>query len=37
VLDELSKSDKEKLKLALQPLKDLEELIKDTFQLTKFS
>ena len=37
VVDELSKSDKEKLKLALQPLKDLEELIKDTFQLTKFS
>jgi CBS domain-containing protein len=37
VIDELSKSDKEKLKLALQPLKDLEELIKDTFQLTKFS
>jgi CBS domain-containing protein len=37
VVDELSKSDKEKLKLALQQLKDLEELIKDTFQLTKFS
>ncbi|MBU3681666.1 MAG: CBS domain-containing protein [Flavobacterium sp.] len=37
LIDELSKSDKEKLKLALQPLKDLEELIKDTFQLTKFS
>ena len=37
VIDELSKPDKEKLKLALQPLKDLEELIKDTFQLTKFS
>jgi CBS domain-containing protein len=37
VLDELSKSDKEKLKNALLPLKDLEELIKDTFQLTKFS
>lgn len=37
VVDELAKSDKEKLKLALQPLKDLEELIKDTFQLTKFS
>lgn len=37
VLDELSKADKEKLKNALQPIKDLEELIKDTFQLTKFS
>lgn len=37
IIDELSKSDKEKLKLVLQPLKDLEELIKDTFQLTKFS
>jgi CBS domain-containing protein len=37
VLEELSKADKEKLKNALQPIKDLEELIKDTFQLTKFS
>ena len=37
ILDELSKADKEKLKNTLQPIKDLEDLIKDTFQLTKFS
>ena len=36
-LDELSKADKEKLKEALNPMKDLEELIKDKFQLTQFS
>lgn len=36
-LDELSKVDKEKLKNALQPMKDLEEMIKDRFQLTQFS
>lgn len=36
-LDELSKVDKERLKNALAPMKDLEELIKDRFQLTQFS
>ncbi|MBC5838744.1 DUF294 nucleotidyltransferase-like domain-containing protein [Flavobacterium muglaense] len=36
-LDELSKTDKEKLKNALAPMKELEDLIKDTFQLTQFS
>ncbi|WNM18150.1 DUF294 nucleotidyltransferase-like domain-containing protein [Flavobacterium capsici] len=36
-LDELSKIDKEKLKNALMPMKELEELIKDKFQLTQFS
>ena len=36
-LDELSKVDREKLKNALAPMKDLEELIKDRFQLTQFS
>lgn len=36
-LEELSKIDKEKLKNALLPVKDLEELIKDKFQLTQFS
>ena len=36
-LDELSKVEKEKLKNALQPMKELEELIKDRFQLTQFS
>lgn len=36
-IDALSKIDKEKLKNALIPMKDLEELIKDTFQLTYFS
>ncbi|MDP5198870.1 DUF294 nucleotidyltransferase-like domain-containing protein [Flavobacterium sp. DG2-3] len=34
---EMSKSDKEKLKNALSPMKDLEELIKSKFQLTQFS
>ena len=36
-LEELSKVDKEKLKNALAPMKELEELIKDRFQLTQFS
>jgi CBS domain-containing protein len=36
-LEELSKVDREKLKNALAPMKELEDLIKDTFQLTKFS
>jgi CBS domain-containing protein len=36
-LEELSKVDREKLKNALTPMKELEDLIKDTFQLTKFS
>lgn len=36
-LEELSKIDKEKLKNALAPMRDLEDLIKDKFQLTQFS
>lgn len=36
-LEELSKIDKEKLKNALAPMKELEEMIKDRFQLTQFS
>ena len=36
-LEELSKTDREKLKNALSPMKELEDLIKDTFQLTQFS
>ena len=36
-IDELSKVDKEKLKNSLIPMKELEELIKDKFQLTQFS
>ena len=36
-LEELNKADKEKLKNALAPMKELEELIKDKFQLTQFS
>ena len=36
-LEELSKVDKEKLKEALSPMNDLEDLIKDKFQLTQFS
>ncbi|NBU81459.1 MAG: CBS domain-containing protein, partial [Flavobacteriaceae bacterium] len=36
-LEELSKVDKERLKNALTPMKELEELIKDKFQLTHFS
>jgi len=36
-LNELNKLDKERLKNALTPMKELEELIKDKFQLTQFS
>lgn len=36
-VEELTKVDKEKLKNALGPMKELEELIKDKFQLTQFS
>jgi len=36
-LEELPKVDREKLKNALAPMKDIEELIKDRFQLTQFS
>jgi CBS domain-containing protein len=36
-LNELSKIDREKLKNALAPMKELEELIKSKFQLTQFS
>lgn len=36
-LEELNKLDKEKLKNALAPMRDLEELIKDRYQLTQFS
>ncbi|KAF2513825.1 DUF294 nucleotidyltransferase-like domain-containing protein [Flavobacterium foetidum] len=36
-LREMSKTDKEKLKNALAPMRDLEELIKSKFQLTQFS
>jgi CBS domain-containing protein len=36
-LDELNKLDKEKIKNALAPIRELEELIKDKFQLTQFS
>ena len=36
-LDELSKIDKEKLKNALSPMREMEELIKSRFQLTQFS
>ncbi len=36
-LNELSKIDKEKLKNALAPMRELEELIKNKFQLTQFS
>ncbi|MFV5696446.1 DUF294 nucleotidyltransferase-like domain-containing protein [Flavobacterium sp. LB3P122] len=36
-LNELSKIDKEKLKNALAPMRELEELIKSKFQLTQFS
>lgn len=36
-LEELSKNDKEKLKNALAPMKELEDLIKNKFQLTQFS
>ena len=36
-LEELSKVDREKLKNAIAPMKELENLIKDKFQLTQFS
>jgi len=36
-LEDLNKVDKENLKNALNTIKDLEELIKDSFQLTQFS
>ncbi len=36
-LDSISKIDKEKLKNALNPIRELEDLIKDTFTLTQFS
>ena len=36
-LEELTKIDKEKLKNALAPMRELEELIKNKFQLTQFS
>jgi CBS domain-containing protein len=36
-LEELNKVEREKLKNALNPMRDLEELIKDRFQLTQFS
>lgn len=36
-IEELSKVDREKLKNALFPMKELEDLIKDKFQLTQFS
>ena len=36
-VEEISKSDKEKLKNAFEPMKDLEDLIKSKFQLTHFS
>jgi CBS domain-containing protein len=36
-IENLSKVDKEKLKNALNPMKELEYLIKDSFQLTQFS
>jgi CBS domain-containing protein len=36
-LEELNKVDREKLKNALAPMRELEELIKDRFQLTQFS
>jgi CBS domain-containing protein len=36
-LQELSKVDRDNLKNALAPMKELEELIKNKFQLTQFS
>lgn len=36
-IDEMSKSDREKLKMCFNELKDLEEIIKNKFQLTYFS
>jgi CBS domain-containing protein len=37
LVDELTKADREKLKNALLPMKELEDLIKDRFRLTQFS
>ncbi len=37
ILEDMNKVDKEKLKSALAPMRDLEELIKDNYQLTQFS
>jgi CBS domain-containing protein len=37
LVDELTKADREKLKNALVPMKELEDLIKDRFRLTQFS
>ncbi|SHF13806.1 CBS domain-containing protein [Flavobacterium fontis] len=36
-LEDMNKVDKERLKAALVPMRDLEELIKDNYQLTQFS
>jgi CBS domain-containing protein len=36
-IEQLSKADRELLKNALAPMRDIEDLIKDTFQLTQFS
>ncbi|HEY0091878.1 MAG TPA: DUF294 nucleotidyltransferase-like domain-containing protein, partial [Flavobacterium sp.] len=36
-ISEMAKNDREKLKNALAPMKDLEDLIKDKFKLTQFS
>lgn len=36
-LEELSKNDREKLKNAFEPMKDLEDIIKNRFRLTQFS
>ena len=36
-VEELSKNDREKIKNALNPMRDLEDLIKDKFRLTQFS
>lgn len=36
-IEELSKNDKEKLKNAFEPMRDLEEVIKSRFRLTQFS
>jgi CBS domain-containing protein len=37
ILEDMNKVEKEKLKSALAPMRDLEELIKDNYQLTQFS
>ncbi|HNP31712.1 MAG TPA: DUF294 nucleotidyltransferase-like domain-containing protein [Flavobacterium sp.] len=36
-IEEMSKVDRERLKNAMEPMKELEDLIKDKFQLTQFS